>query len=78
MTPTHDLALLIATSSLLVAICTLLATSSSRCGFRTSSDNPPSTGINFPPNPNLDQIHAHAGKTWRWTGSVWEMTDKPN
>jgi hypothetical protein len=28
--------------------------------------------INFPDSPTTDQIHTAGGRSWQWTGSVWE------
>jgi len=27
--------------------------------------------INFPDSPNVDDLHSHGGRTWVWTGTVW-------
>lgn len=30
------------------------------------------TAINFPDSPTINDIYTVDGRSWRWTGSVWE------
>lgn len=33
--------------------------------------------INFPDTPTVDQTFTSGDKTWKWTGSVWEIVATP-
>ena len=30
--------------------------------------------INFPNNPNINDVHASSGQSWKWDGSTWKST----
>jgi hypothetical protein len=69
---TFILALLIAISSLIIALYALFSPA-----IRSATRIKTPGTIEFPENPDPDQIHTSAGKTWRWTGRGWKLIPKP-